>query len=118
MIKEVLYLGIKSCPHRAATSDLVQRRILLVYVEDWRCGHVSEIVSSDETEFMRLACSVGPWLGSLSWLQTCSASVKIATQPFIYKACFSLWNRVAGRSRVKSFLIRNLSVRICFLLIM
>lgn len=91
MIKEVLYLGIKSCPHRAATSDLVQRRTLLVYVEDWRmsglfCGHVSEIVSNG-AEFMRLVCSVGPWLGNLSlyWLQTCSAFVKIATQSFIYK---------------------------------
>lgn len=36
VIKEVLYLGMKSCPHRAATSDLVQHRTLLVYVEDWR----------------------------------------------------------------------------------
>lgn len=40
MIKEVLYLGIKNCPLRAATSDLVQRRTLLVYVEDWRISEL------------------------------------------------------------------------------
>lgn len=34
--KEVLYLGIKTYPQRAAASDLVQRRTLLVYVEGWR----------------------------------------------------------------------------------